>query len=89
MKKGNKYEQIPEHTVDLHGLTTGETQVVLDELLLRRDYRHIRIITGKGRNSEHGPILPNFVKNYLTAHGIRFSQSKIHDGGEGALEVFF
>jgi DNA-nicking Smr family endonuclease len=89
MKKGNKYEQVPEHIIDLHGLTTSETQVLLDELLLRRDYRHVRIIIGKGRNSEHGPILPNFVKNYLTAKGVRFSQSKIHDGGEGALEVFF
>jgi DNA-nicking Smr family endonuclease len=85
----NKYQQNAELEVDLHGHTTSESLDVLDSLIKEGRYRHVRIIVGKGRNSENGPILPNFVKNYLDSFGIRYNQSKIQDGGEGALEVFF
>ncbi len=84
----NKYIQTPEFIIDLHGYTTYEAQVILDELIEEGEYKHIRVIVGKGLNSENGPVLPDFVKNYLTARNIRFNQSKLQDGGEGALEVF-
>lgn len=88
MKKANKYIQNPGYVIDLHGFTTYETQSILDELIEEAEYKHIRVIVGKGLNSENGPILPDFVKNYLNKRNIRFSQSKLQDGGEGALEVF-
>ena len=88
MKKNNKYIQNPEHIIDLHGYTTAETQDLLDELLAEAEYQHVRIIIGRGHNSENGPVLPDFVKNYLNNRNIRYNQSKIQDGGEGALEVF-
>ena len=88
MKKANKYAQHPEHIIDLHGYTTAETQELLDELIDKEEYKYVRIIIGRGHNSENGPVLPNFVKRYLDARDIHYNQSKIQDGGEGALEVF-
>lgn len=84
----NKYLQKPEYILDLHGYTTSEAKEILRELLRDSNYSYIRIITGKGLNSENGPVLPDFVKSFLNMHNIRFSRSKIGDGGEGALEVF-
>jgi DNA-nicking Smr family endonuclease len=84
----NKYEQTAEAEIDLHGYTMVEAGSILDEVVAEAAYKHIRIITGKGTNSHNGPVLPAFVKNYLTARNIRYNQSKIRDGGEGALEVF-
>ncbi|MFM7088706.1 MAG: Smr/MutS family protein [Candidatus Paceibacterota bacterium] len=85
---GNKYEQVPETVIDFHGYTTLECSDALDELLRDGACRHVRLIVGRGRNSAHGPVLPDFVKQYLRARGIRFNPSKIADGGEGSLEVF-
>ncbi len=85
----NKYEQVAEYTLDLHGYTTAECKVILDELLVSRKYSHVHVIVGKGLNSENGPVLPYFVKNYLNERNIRFNQAKIQQGGEGALEVYF
>ncbi len=100
---GNKYAQVPEVILDFHGYTKAECQDAIDELIRRGPDRrvskdgtrrnsaelHVRIIVGKGKNSPNGPILPDFVKNYLTSHHIRWNQSKIQDGGEGSLEVYF
>lgn len=85
---GNKYEQKAQIEIDLHGYTTAESEEVLFDLIKKRIYTHVRIITGKGTHSSDGPVLPNFVRSYLNAQGIRYNQSKITDGGEGALEVF-
>jgi len=87
--KNNKYKQVPDLVLDLHGYTTLECEDALSELVEGREYRHVRLIVGKGRNSQNGPVLPNFVKNYLNDRNIRFNQSKLQDGGEGSLEVFF
>lgn len=84
----NKYKQNPELIVDLHGYTTFESQIILDEILAKREHKYIRVIVGRGLNSEHGPVLPDFVKNYFNTRGIRFSPSKPADGGSGAMEVF-
>lgn len=86
---GNKYPQELEREFDFHGMTTMECKIALDELVKSRTYDHVRIIVGRGTNSPNGPVLPNFVKSYLVQRGIRFSQSKVQDGGEGALEVWF
>ena len=86
--KSQKYAQAPEVIFDFHGYTTAECKEVLDEVISEKIHKHIRIIVGKGLNSVNGPILPDFVKGYLNERGIRYSQSKIQNGGEGALEVF-
>jgi len=87
--KGNKYAQIPEAVYDFHGYTTAECQDVIDDLIKNSDYYHVRMIVGKGKNSVGGAVLPNFVKNYLTSQDVRYNQSKMNEGGEGSLEVFF
>jgi len=84
----NKYKQNAEKEIDLHRYTTSESEDILNSLIKERKYKHVRIIVGKGNNSINGPILPNYVRNYLNSHNIRYNQSKIQDGGEGALEVF-
>lgn len=84
----NKYEQKPEYIVDLHGHTTREAGEVLDGLVQSRQYKHIRVITGKGTLRETGPVLRSYVQRYLKQRGIAFSTAKISNGGEGALEVF-
>lgn len=84
----NKYEQIPDHILDLHGYTVREAEQALDALLTERKHSHIRVITGKGALRETGPVLKTFVREYLATHRIRYNQSKLKDGGEGAFEVF-
>ena len=84
----NKYQQIAEKEIDLHRYTKSESENIINSLIKEAKYNHVRIIFGKGNNSIDGPILPNFVKNYLNSRNIRFNQSKIQDGGEGSIEVF-
>ena len=84
----NKYQDTPEKIIDLHGYTVSEAEMLLFDVLKEREYSHIRMITGKGAFREHGPVLRDFVKKYLTKRGVRVEQSKIQDGGDGALEVY-
>ncbi len=83
-----KYQRNPETITDLHGYTTEEARIAINELIKENKYKHIRIITGKGIHSENGPILKNFIRSYLEKNNIHYTQSKIQDGGEGAFEVF-
>ena len=85
----NKYKQTPEYILDLHGKTCAETKAELLRLLREEKYRHVRIITGKGTFREKGGVLRDFVKTFLCQNAVRFLPSKIEDGGDGALEVFF
>lgn len=84
----NKYERQPEYILDLHGYTTREAGEALDELIEAGEYRHVRIITGKGAFRETGPVLKNYVEAYLKRREIKFQTAKLYNGGEGALEVF-
>lgn len=84
----NKYLKTPTDIIDLHGYTTEETRIILVDALKDSPHSHIRIITGKGNHGERGPVLREWVKRFLLSRNIRFSQSKIQDGGEGAIEVF-
>jgi DNA-nicking Smr family endonuclease len=85
----NKYERVPEKIIDLHGFTTREAGEILEDLILAGEYYHIRIITGKGSFRETGPVLREYVKSLLKRHNISFETAKLHNGGEGALEVYF
>ena len=84
----NKYLSEPSEIIDLHGLTRLEAEQALDELIAEGTHAHVRIITGRGLHSENGPVLRNFVMDYLMAKGISYNRSKLQDGGEGALEAF-
>ena len=84
----NKYERVPDYILDLHGYTTREAGEVLDDIIEGGEYRHIRIITGKGAFRETGPVLRTFVENYLKNRKIKFQAAKLHNGGDGALEVY-
>lgn len=84
----NKYERQPEYILDLHGKTTREAGEILENIILDKQYRHIRIITGKGLYRETGPVMRTFVENYLQKEGIKFNIAKLYHGGEGALEVY-
>jgi DNA-nicking Smr family endonuclease len=84
----NKYERVPDYVLDLHGYTTREAGEVLDDIIEGGEYRHIRIITGKGTFRETGPVLRTFVENYLKNREIKFQTSKLHNGGDGALEAY-
>lgn len=84
----NKYPQNAEHIIDLHGYTTFQVKNLLDDFFAENKYKHVRLITGKGNHGQHGPVLKNYTKGYLQSRNIRFAQSKLQDGGEGALEVY-
>lgn len=83
----NKYKQTPSKIIDLHGYTVREAEPVLSELC-KQNKLHVRIIVGKGTHSVNGPVLKEFVKDFLQKKNVRFAQSKIQDGGEGSLEAF-
>lgn len=85
----NKYERKADQVIDLHGYTAREAEVVLFNLVSDRKVMHARIIVGKGIHSKNPPLLRDKVKNFLNDHGIKYSQSKIENGGEGSLEVYF
>lgn len=84
----NKYEKVPEAVIDLHGYMQDTAGVILADLRKEKKYAHVRIITGKGAFRESGPVLRDFVKNYLEKHHIKYLPAKQQDGGEGAFEVF-
>lgn len=84
----NKYERKPEFVLDLHGQTTKQAKVLLDQLLSSGKYKHVRIITGKATFRETGPILKNYVSGYLKDLGLEFQTAKLTNGGDGALEVY-
>jgi len=84
----NKYRSTPQKILDLHGCTRSEAKTVLLEVFKNGKCDHIRIITGKGTFREQGPVLRNFVKSFLYENDIRYCQSRIEDGGEGALEIY-
>ncbi len=84
----NKYERVPEHIIDLHGFTTKEAGEILDELIEKGGYSHVRVITGKGTFRETGPVMRRYVENYLENRDITFQVAKLQNGGEGAFEVY-
>ena len=72
----NKYERVPDYILDLHGYTTREAKEVLEDILDGGEFRHIRIITGKGTFRETGPVLRTFVENFLRNREIKVPRRK-------------
>lgn len=90
-KNGNKYEQIPEDQLDLHGYYADEayeeTRLFLDHSEKER-LSCVRIIVGKGNQSAvEGGVLGDVVRRLLNERGYRYRDAKITDGGSGAVIV--
>jgi DNA-nicking Smr family endonuclease len=82
--------------LDLHGMTQQEALQRLEEFLhscLRRGFRCVRIIHGKGKNSSAGrPVLKRQLPRWLSMRRISqfvvaFTSAPPNDGGVGATYV--
>lgn len=89
--KNNKYTKIIDDELDLHGMTTDEALVAIEVFLNqahRNEYKHVRIITGKGINSPDGiSVLRPVAEQWLHEQQYGFVTAKSTEGGEGALVV--
>lgn len=75
---------------DLHGLTRPEASGAIDKFLresAEQNFERVRIITGKGIHSQGDGVLKIFVENLLAERGLEHGDSKINDGGAGAIDV--
>lgn len=79
--------------LDLHGLTAAEAESALREFIddcLKRDYRCVRIVHGKGLGSgNRGPVLKPGVNRWLRRwrEVLAFASARQVDGGSGAVYV--
>jgi DNA-nicking Smr family endonuclease len=80
--------------LDLHGFTAEAAETELEEFLkysLKRRYRCIKIIHGRGLRSANGPVLKKVVIKCLSGRFrkniIAFVSARQCDGGLGALYV--
>ncbi len=82
-----------EAALDLHGLTAEVAEIELLQFIqhsYREKYRVIRIIHGKGYNSDaEYPILKNLTNQTLRniSEVIAFSSASEKDGGVGAINI--
>ena len=82
----------PQAEIDLHGMTIEEAHAALlyffDEAL-RKQYRKLLIIHGKGNHSQGDPVLTGFVKRFLEdhPHAGETGHPKARDGGSGSTWV--
>lgn len=62
------------YEIDLHGMNMSQARRALDSLFdWLKDNNHINIleiVVGLGSRSDHGPVLPSFVINYLREKGL-------------------
>jgi DNA-nicking Smr family endonuclease len=79
--------------LDLHGASVAQAEVLLREFLLEahaHDYGCVRIIHGKGRQSDGGaPVLKNLMDRTLRLRNdvLAFHSAPANQGGTGALLV--
>ena len=91
LKKGDFINQAQ---LDLHGYTCEEAQFALFNFIenaLQNKRRYIRVIHGKGYNSEERfPVLKNLVNQSLREfnHVLAFCSAPEKDGGAGAVNIF-
>jgi DNA-nicking Smr family endonuclease len=81
-------------TLDLHGATGDEVNEEVDRFVddaLKRGYRCVKIIHGRGLRSVKGPVLKDAVVRRLAGHYrkqvVAFVSARQCDGGLGALYV--
>ncbi len=89
--KHNKYPQTVDASLDLHGFVIAEAEEEVREFLDNakiKNYKTVRIITGKGINSPDGHArLKPWLEDYLSHRHYSFQSAKISEGGEGATDV--
>ncbi len=78
--------------IDLHGLTVSEARAALDVFFdeaLREGLRKVLIIHGKGNHSKNGPVLAQWLKEYLDScrRAGKTGQADKRHGGSGATWV--
>jgi DNA-nicking Smr family endonuclease len=80
--------------LDLHGLTVDEAEEAVALFFresLRKGYKCLKIIHGRGLRSPHGPVLKGTLIKRLSGHYrknvIAFVSARQCDGGLGALYV--
>jgi DNA-nicking Smr family endonuclease len=85
----------PDDEIDLHGKTREEAIHMVQNFILsshRAGFRHVLIITGRGKRSAQGPILKKAVEQWLERNGTpylhEFADAPPGLGGAGALLVF-
>lgn len=82
-----------EAELDLHGLTQPEAELEIDAFIAlnySRQARYLRIIHGKGYNSDDTkPILKNLTNQMLRQFSevIAFTTAAAKDGGTGAVNI--
>ena len=90
-KHHNKFLQPIEAEIDLHEYTRAEAGAALREFLddaRARNYKRVRIITGKGIHSEGGKgVLKGYVEKILADEGLIYSDATLYEGGSGPSEV--
>lgn len=83
----HRHDPLPDIEIDLHGKSVIESRSLLEDVLNEPRGTRVRIIVGKGNNSEHGPVLPLFVRSFFREHGVVCIEAHVRNGGKGALEV--
>ena len=93
LKKLRRGHWVLQAELDLHGARRDEAQAMLGEFLrhaLRRGYRSVRVIHGKGLGSKgRQPVLKSMVKVWLAQRDdvLAFCHAPDVHGGTGALLV--
>ena len=93
MPKSFFSEKVHEDMVlDLHMLTRPQAEIEFYDFLDKAyslGFHKIRIITGKGLNSENKQgVLKPFIQGILKKEKFRFRDAKINKGGAGAIDVW-
>lgn len=95
MRQLRRGKIVPEAEIDLHGLTRDEALPRVRAFLKSAHYqgkKTVLIITGRGNNSEEGPVLRGEVERFLSGEGrtwaIEWGRATARYGGEGAIVVF-
>jgi len=93
LRKMRRGHWVIQGQLDLHGMRSDEAREALGEFLrasLRRGWRCVRVIHGKGLGSVNKePVLKRKVRNWLVQKDevIAFCQARAADGGAGAVIV--
>ena len=93
MRKLKRGGWIMRAELDLHGMNGEEARIALAAFLnncMRRDWRCVRIIHGKGLGSKNRePVLKHKVRHWLMQRDdvLAFCQARPVDGGAGAVVI--
>jgi len=94
IKKLHKGQYSVQDCLDLHGIIIEEAEKEVERFLrgaLRKGYRCIKIIHGRGLRSANGPVVKQALISWLLRrfrkHIIAFVTARQCDGGLGALYV--